>query len=158
QNTEPTLHLVEPTGSGGRVMEMDVRVTRQPVVSFRFVRVQIVEDHMNLPSRMVTDHLIHEIEKLAPSAPRIEAVLNLPGRHIQSRKQGGSSVSLVIMAEPPQGPASGNLQVPLSPLQGLDMRFFIHRHNQGMVGRVQVKPNNVSCFGSKLRVGADTPT
>ena len=42
QDAKPALDLIEPTGSGWRVMEMNVRVTGQPVISFGFVRVQIV--------------------------------------------------------------------------------------------------------------------
>ena len=42
ENAEPALDLVEPTGSGWRVVEMDVGVTGQPVISFGFMRVQIV--------------------------------------------------------------------------------------------------------------------
>ena len=42
ENAKPALHLIEPAGSGGSVMEMDVGVTSQPPVPFRFVRVQIV--------------------------------------------------------------------------------------------------------------------
>ena len=42
QDAEPALHLVQPTGSGRSVVEMDVGVTGQPAVPFRFVRVQIV--------------------------------------------------------------------------------------------------------------------
>ena len=80
---------------------------------------------MNLLARMLADHLIHEIEKLSPPASRIVTGLDLPGGYIQSRKQGGSPVPLVIMAETTQRPAPRNLQVPLSPLQRLDMRFLL---------------------------------
>jgi hypothetical protein len=110
-------------------METHVGVKAQPVVPFGFVRVQIVQNHMNLSSRMLADYLVHEIEKLAP-AP-IVARPNLPGSHIQSRKQSGSSMPLVIMAEATQRPASRNFQVPLSPLQRLNIRFLIDRQDQG---------------------------
>jgi hypothetical protein len=112
-------------------METHVGVTAQPVVPFGFVRVQIVQDHMNLSSRMLADYLVHEIEKLTPAPARIVARPNLPGSHIQSRKQSGSSMPLVIMAEATQRPASRNFQVPLSPLQRLNIRFLIDRQDQG---------------------------
>src|SRR5580765_1267708 len=112
---------------------------------------------MNLPSRMLADDLIHEVEKLAPSSSRIVAGLNLPGSHIQSSKQGRSPMSLVIMAETTQRPSAQNLQVSLSSLQRLDMRFLIHRQDQGVVGRIQIKANNVRRLGGKLRIGAHTP-
>ena len=89
---------------------------------------------MNLPSRMLADDLVHKVEKLAPSSPRIVAGLNLPGSHIQSSKQGGSSVPLLIMAETTQRSTARNLQVSLSPLQRLNMWFLIHRQDQGIVG------------------------
>src|SRR5512134_1109347 len=112
---------------------------------------------MNLPSRMLADDLVHEVEKLAPPSPRIVAGLNLPGSHIQSGKQRGSAVPLVIMAETTQRPSARNLQVSLSSLQGLDMRFLIHRQDQGVVGRIQIQANNVGRLGGKLRIGAHTP-
>src|SRR4030095_14555830 len=111
---------------------------------------------MNLPSRLLADDLIHEVEKLAPPSPRIVAGLNLPSSHIQSRKQGGSPVPLVIMAETTQCPSARNLQVSLSSLQRLDMRFLIHRQDQGVVGRLQIKANNVGRLRGKLRIGAHT--
>src|SRR5262245_41471418 len=73
QDAEPALHPSQLARVG-----VDVGVTAQPVVPFGFVRVQIVEDHMNLPSRMSADDLVHEIEKLAPTSSRIVARPNLP--------------------------------------------------------------------------------
>jgi hypothetical protein len=73
QDAEPALHLVQPAGSGGSGVETHVGVTAQPVVPFGFVRVQIVQDHMNLSSRMLADYLVHEIEKLTPAPTRIVA-------------------------------------------------------------------------------------
>src|SRR4030095_7202335 len=106
---------------------------------------------MNLPSRMLADDLVHEVEKLAPPSPPIVAGLNLPGSHIQSGKQGGSSMPLVIMAETTQRPSARNLQVSLSSLQRLDMRFLIHRQDQGVVGRIQIKANNVGRLSRLLK-------
>src|SRR5215831_10363025 len=157
ENAEPALHLIEPTGSGGGVVEMDVGMTGEPVISFGFVGVQIVQDHMNLPSRMLADELVHEVEKLSTASTRIVAGLNLSGGNIQRCKQSGRSMPLVIMTESTQRPASGNLQVSLSPFQGLDMRLLIHRQDQGVVGRIQIKSNNVRRLGGKLRIGTDTP-
>src|SRR5262245_57184998 len=113
---------------------------------------------MHLPFRMLTDDLVHEVEKLATPSSRVVAGLNLSSGHIQSRKQSGRSMPLVIMTESTQRPASRKLQVSLSPFQGLDMRLLIHRQDQGVVGRIQIKANNVSRLGSKLRIGTDTPT
>src|SRR5262245_37334724 len=112
---------------------------------------------MNLPSRMLADDLVHEIEKLAPASSRIVAGLNLAGGYIQSRKQSGRSMPLVIMTESTQRPTSRKPQVSLSSFQRLDVRFLIHRQEQGVVGRMQIKPHNVSRLGSKLGIGAHTP-
>jgi hypothetical protein len=50
-------------------MEMHIWMSGKPAVVLGLVRVQVVEDDMNLPLRMRGENAIHEIEELdAPAA------------------------------------------------------------------------------------------
>ncbi len=46
----------------------------------------------------------------------------------------------------------------LSPLQGLNGWFFVHAYHQGILRRIQVKPNNISRLTCKFRIRRNTPT
>ena len=55
EDTEPALDLVEPAGARGRVVEMHTGMARQPAVVFRFVRIEVVEDDVQLAIGIVGD-------------------------------------------------------------------------------------------------------
>ena len=65
---------------------MHVGVQPQPSVPLGLVRIQIVENDVNLAAPVVRDHVVHEIEKLSPPAPIVVSRPYLAGGHIQSRK------------------------------------------------------------------------
>jgi hypothetical protein len=49
-------------------MEVDVAMPRQPEITLGLVRRKIVEDHMDLPVRIVGHNRVHEIEELDAAA------------------------------------------------------------------------------------------
>jgi hypothetical protein len=46
----------------------------------------------------------------------------------------------------------------LRAVQGLNLAFLIHAKHQGMIGRIEVKPSNVTHFLNKERVGGELET
>src|SRR5215831_1339938 len=120
--------------------------------------IQIVENHVDFPSRVFRDDFIHKIEKLATSAPGIVPGFDLASDHIQGSKQGRRSIPFVTMAESVHGFAVRQAEVTLSPLQRLDMRLFIDAKNHRIFRRIQIETDHIGCFWSELRIGWDTPT
>ncbi len=92
QDAKPNFDLVEPTGVGGRVVPVHSGVARPPTVALGLVRAEVVQDHMNFPIGVGGDHLIHKVQELPPSAPRVVARTHMPGADIESGEQGGGAV------------------------------------------------------------------
>jgi hypothetical protein len=61
--------LIEPGGACRGEVEMHVRVTLEPAIVLGLVGVEVVEDHMDSRTRVVSDDIVHEIEEFdTPSA------------------------------------------------------------------------------------------
>src|ERR1700730_10490532 len=71
EDRKPDLDLVEPGCAGWRKMEVHVWMALQPAVILRLVRVEIVEDDMDLASSVLSDNPVHEVEKFKPSPPLV---------------------------------------------------------------------------------------
>jgi hypothetical protein len=76
---------------------------------------------------------------------------NLSGGGLQGCKQRGGSMPPVVVG------ASLHLtrahrQKRLRAIQSLDLGFLIHTQNQGLIRRVEVKPNNVTYLLDEKRV------
>src|SRR5450631_3545786 len=78
---------------------MHVGMTLKPAIAFRLVRVEIVEDDVNLAAGMVADDLIHEVEKLSPAAALVMTGLYGSAEHIKSRKKRRGSVAFIAVRE-----------------------------------------------------------
>jgi len=64
EDAEPDLHLIEPRRMGRNEVQVDVLVPREPAIMLRFMSVQIVEDNVQLPVRILSHQVIHEIDVL----------------------------------------------------------------------------------------------
>ena len=158
ENAEPYLDLAKPGRMGGGIVEVHVLVARQPAVVLRFVRVQVVEDDVDLTAAVVGDELVHELKELA-AAPTLEVPgLDLSRGHFQGGKEGGRAVAFVVMAVAHEGLAVGKSEPALRPFQGLNVGLLVHAQDQGVLGRIQVESHDVSRLGRERRVGADAPT
>jgi hypothetical protein len=88
-------------------MEVHVGVTSKPTIWLRLMRVEVVQDHVNLTPPVLCDHIVHEIQKLASPAPRIMAHLYLDVGDLQRGKQCTGAMSFVAVAESAEGLAVG---------------------------------------------------
>src|SRR6266566_7514532 len=130
----------------------------QPSIFLGLVRVQVIQNNMDLSIRVGRYDLIHEIQKLPPAPPVVVTGNDLPGGDVESGKQGRSTVALIAVTGSIQRLAIGQSQPALRPFQSLDGWFFIHTQYQRVLRRVQIQPYNVGCFRTEFRIGADTPT
>ena len=60
-------------------------------------------------------------------------------------------MTFVTMTKPCQGLAVGELQPSLGSLQGLNLGFFIHADDHGVLWGVQIKSHNVRRLTGELR-------
>ena len=80
-------------------MELHIGVPFEPAIILGFMRVQVVQNHMNLPVRIGRHNLVHEFQKFPTAAPIVMARLDLPSGDVESRKQRRRAVSLIAMTE-----------------------------------------------------------
>ena len=98
-------------------------MTLQPAVVLGLVGVEIVENDMDLPTGVLGDDAVHEVEKLDPAAALVLAPADLASGHVERCLQGRRAMSLVIIGLSCQRPAAPQLQITLLAFQRLDRRF-----------------------------------
>ena len=130
--------------------ETHVLVPRQPTVVLGFVRVQIVEDDMDVAVGVVGDNAVHEVKKFDAPTAAVVARPDHPGGDVKSGKQHRRAVPLVGMAEPGDRLAIGQLEPALGTLQRLDMGFFVDRQHHGVFRRRKYSPTTSAAFWAKL--------
>src|SRR4029453_973447 len=111
---------------------MHVGVSLEPAVVLGFMGSEVVEDDMDGGVTIDSDDVVHEVEKLDAAAPLFVSRSDLSGGKREGSKQGRSAVTLVVMAMTGDGPAGGELQVSLRPLQRLDRRLFVDTDDDGV--------------------------
>jgi len=79
---------------------------------------------------------------------------DLPGQDMESRKQRGRPVALVIMG---QGSTTSLLhgKTGLSALQGLNLTFLVHTQHDRLVRRIEIKSNHIGEFFHKALVARE---
>ena len=138
-------------------MEMNVLVLRQPHVSLRLVRAEVIRNYMDFPVWMGTDYAVHEVQELYPSSPLVVPSYDLASGRFECSEEGGGTVSLVFVREAGQRPTVGQLQIPLSALQGLDMGLLIYAKHQRVLRRVKIQRYDICRLFGKLRISAYAP-
>ena len=67
-------------------------------------------------------------------------------------------MALVLMTKTRQRLAIGQSDPTLRPFQGLNGWFFIDGKDERILGRIQIKTNNVGGLAGKLRISRNAPT
>ena len=88
QDREPNLDLVEPGGTGWREVEVHIAMTGKPTVGLRLMSVEIVEDDMNLPPRMLGHDPVHEVAELDTPTAAVMLGADLAAGNIERGEQG----------------------------------------------------------------------
>ena len=100
QDAEPHLHLIQPGGMSGCVVEVDQGMAGQPPVMLGLMSAQVVEDHMQFRFGMLGHNPVHEVQKLPAPAPLVVTHCYGPSMDFQGGKEGGGAVALVLMIMP----------------------------------------------------------
>src|SRR4030081_3860766 len=67
------------------------------------VGVEIVKDDFEPPVRILSNHVVHEGEKLLAAPTLLVGSLDLTGRHLEGGKQRRGAVALVVVTVSRQG-------------------------------------------------------
>ena len=112
----------------------------------------VVDDHMH---RFLLGHPgIDEVEganKLLMAMTLHTLSDDLAFQDIKRRKQRRDAVALVVVGDG-AGTSLLHRQPRLGAVQRLDLAFLIDRENDGMVGRIDVKADDLFEFGRELRI------
>src|SRR5208337_1187678 len=157
QQAEPDFHLVEPRGMRGGEVQMHPGMLPQPAILLGFMRVEVVDNHMQFAMGVGCYHFVHEGQKIAAPTAMEMSRLHLPAGHLQGREEGGGTMSLVLVTETGEGLAVGQSQPALRALQSLNMRLLIDAQYHRVFRRMQVKPHDIGGLAGKLRVSGNAP-
>src|SRR6202045_5084595 len=89
-------------------MEVHVWMALQPAVILRLVRVEIVEDDMDLASSVLSDNPVHEVEKFKPSPPLVLTPRHLARRNVESGEERRRAMPGVVVQSAPGRSASSD--------------------------------------------------
>ena len=153
EQREPALDLVEPGGAGRREMQVIARVSGEPGFDRRcLVGGVIVEHQMDVE---IGRHGLFDRGQEPAEFDRAVALVatadDPAGGDVQGGEQRGRAVALVVMAASLDLPRS-HRQQRLGAVERLDLRLFIDAQHQGMVGRVEVEPDDVAHLVDKQRI------
>ena len=153
---EDPLDGVHPRGRGRGDVEGPVGTALQPRVDFgRLVRRDVVEDDVHRGfGRDPRGDMIEEGEELLRAVPFDRPADDLAGGGVQGRQPAGRAVPPGVV-RPRLGMARCHGQGRLRPSACLDLRFLVHREDDGMVGRVDVEADDVADLDRELRVARD---
>ena len=123
QDAEPNLHLIQPTGRGGREVKMDIGVVGQPDITF-LVRAIVVPNHVQfLLRRRFRDDLIHKLQELLASFKLGDRRPDLSGSHLQRCKQIERAMPLIGALVSAHDLAIVGLHVERRPTVGARIRY-----------------------------------
>src|SRR4030042_5674944 len=158
KDAKPALYLIEPGGMRWRVGKMNMKMALQPAIFLGLMSVKVIQHHVDFFIRIACYHFVHKIQKLPASAALVVPGLHQSRCHLKSGKQGGGSMSLVLMIESLYSLTIWKTQPALGTFQCLDARLLINADYQGILRWLKIEAYDIRCLLGKLRVCAHTPT
>src|SRR3970040_433742 len=152
---KPAFDQVEPTGGGGREVNMEARAFEKPAPDGRGLVSGIIvhrEMHVQLRRHMVFDG-VEEPAELHAAVATVYLADDFAGCCIESREQAGGAVAEVVMSAA-FGVSRAHRQQRGGSLQSLNLALLIDAQDQSVLGRVQVEADDVPHLVDKQRVMA----
>ena len=134
-------------------MESEARVPVEPSRHlWMLVGSVVVEDHVHgLSSRHLRLNGIEEADELLVTMALHISANDLAFQYVEGCEQCRCAVALVVMGHC-AGSAPLHRQARLGAVDGLDLRLFVDREDDGVGGRIDIKPDNIAQLVDKLRV------
>ena len=135
-------------------MQMEAWALGQPPVDQRrFVGAVVVEDQVDVEvGRHGRLDQIEELPERNRPMAAVGASDDLPTLRVERRKQRGRPVAAIGMRVA-RGLARLHRQQGLCAVESLNLRFFIDTQHQGMIGRVEIQPDDIAHLLDQQRVG-----
>jgi hypothetical protein len=151
--SEPALDLVQPGGISGCVMQVKTRMAREPRFDGGvFMRAVVIDDHVHV---QILGHfgldVTQESEELLVPMAWLALREHLAIDYIQGSKQGGCTVTVVVMRDAFEV-AQSHGQHRLRALERLHLAFLIHTQYEGMIRGIQIQPDDVAHFLYEKRI------
>ena len=137
-------------------MQMEAGVRFDPALySWGLVSGIVVYDEMEIETSggLLIDQL-EKAQELAMSMTRHASPDHLSVQHVQSCKQSGGAVALVIMGHG-AGTALLHGQAGLGTVERLDLALFVDAEDQCLVWRIEIEPDHVLHLGGEVLVARD---
>lgn len=141
---KPALDQVQPRGTRRCKMQNEPRMFFQPCLHIRVIVCSIIiQNHVHIHFfGNLTIDLAQEFQEFNISVPGITCADYFSFQNVQGCEQAGCTVTFVIVCH--SSAASFFHGKPrLCPIQGLNLRFFIHAQYHGLIRRVQIDTDNV---------------
>ncbi len=150
---EVALHGVEPRAGGGREVEGEPLVAGEPGDNRgMLVSGIIVENDMDgFALRDLGLDGIQEADELLMAVPLHAAADDLAFQDVESGKERGCSVALIVMGHRFGAPFLQG-QAGLGSVQSLNLALFIHREHDGVLRRIDIEPHDVAQLRGELRI------
>jgi hypothetical protein len=149
QEGEPAFGCIELRGRSRSEMENETRVAREPFQDLGMLVGRVVVDNdMDCQScgcSGVDD--VEEADELLMAMTLHALADHLPFDNVEGGKQGRGAMPFVVVHHRAGAPLL-HRQAWLSTVDRLDLAFLIDSQNDGMVGRIGVKPDDVAQFGA----------
>ena len=154
QDAEPGLDLVHPGRAGGREVEREAGVLRQPRMDVGgLVGAYVVEDDVDLAPAIGTGEQPQERQEVVTRVSLTGLVRHLPGRDLERSEQAERPVALVVVRVPLHLPGPER-EHGLGPVERLDLGLLVDREDDRPLGRREVEPNDIGDLGRELGVAA----
>ena len=150
---EPSLHQVEPRGTGGSEVHVKARPLGEPSSDEgSLVGAVVVNDEMHVQFGGYRG--LNGIEELAELDGAVAFVAPTDDRAclgFESGEQGRGAMPNVVMRTP-LGLAWPHGQQRPGAVQCLDLGLLVHTQYQRSIGRIEVQPHNITDFFDEERV------
>ncbi len=143
--TEPALDLIEPGSVGGSVVHVKAGPLGQPEAHLgMLVSRVVVDDQMNVQlwGHRLVDAL-EKAEKLLMTVTRLALGNDRAAGDIEGGQQCRGAVADIVMGDAFHV-FQAHRQHRLGTIERLDLRLFIDRKHDGMIGRIQIESHHIA--------------
>ncbi len=155
-DVEPDFDLVEPGGISGGEVEMVAGPGREPAPDAGvLVGAVVVDNEVDIEVRgHVGVNVLEKAQELLVAVARLALGQDLAGGNVQGGEEGGGAVADIAMRHA-FDVAQSEGQEGLGALQGLGLALLVDAQDQGMVGRVEIEPDDVADLLDEEGIGGE---
>lgn len=150
---EPSLDQVQPTATGGHIVNRETGMFPQPGLNLWCTVSPVVvhDDVQGLAGGKLAIDPPQKLQKLLVSVSFVKIADDLPPQQIEGSEQSSRPVALVIVRHS-SAAALLEGQAGLRAVQSLNLALFINTKHDGFVGWIEIEADNIGQFFEKLRI------